>query len=283
MRVASRVLGLALGVVLAVAAGRAAARLWQLDPRPVLVAEALLVALTAVVVAARPLWNPVGQVFFASFAAAALAYLSFATTVTFASGLAPAGVAASALLLVLETSALLLSGSFTFESCDVLCRVRWSRRPPLFDAAYRPKVSLHVPAYNEPPDMLIETIRSLDRLDYPNYEIVVVDNNTRDPAGIGIDPALRFAPLHTHDASGSSTSNRHRAHLHAGAVLRRVGVRFTRSCLGGYCAAGERRRLRLYVDGAAYRGDPTTLPLASPQYAAEIPGDLYTGPSPDAS
>jgi len=182
VRVASRVLGLALGVVLAVAAGQAAARLWQLDPRPVLVAEALLVALTAVVVAARPLWNPVGQVFFASFAAAALAYLSFATTVTFASGLAPAGVAASALLLVLETSALLLSGSFAFESCDVLCRVRWSRRPPLFDAAYRPKVSLHVPAYNEPPDMLIETIRSLDRLDYPNYEIVVIDNNTRDPA-----------------------------------------------------------------------------------------------------
>ena len=182
VRVASRVLGLAFGVVLAVAAGRAAARLWQLDPRPVLVAEALLVALTAVVVAARPLWNPVGQVFFASFAAAALAYLSFATTVTFASGLAPAGVAASTLLLVLETSALLLSGSFAFESCDVLCRVRWSRPPPLFDAAYRPKVSLHVPAYNEPPDMLIETIRSLDRLDYPNYEIVVVDNNTRDPA-----------------------------------------------------------------------------------------------------
>jgi hypothetical protein len=60
------------------------------------------------------------------------------------------------------------------------------------------------------------------------------------------------------------------------------GVRFTRSCLGGYCAAGE-RRLRLYVDGAAYRGDPTTLPLASHQYAAEIPGDPYTDPSPDAN
>jgi hypothetical protein len=53
VRVASWVLGPALGVVLAVAAGQAAARLWQLDPRPVLVAEALLVALTAVVVAAR--------------------------------------------------------------------------------------------------------------------------------------------------------------------------------------------------------------------------------------
>jgi cellulose synthase/poly-beta-1,6-N-acetylglucosamine synthase-like glycosyltransferase len=182
VRVASRVLGLTLGVALAAAAGQAAARLWQLDPRPVLAAEALLVVVTVVVVAARPLWNPVGQVFFASFAAAALAYLAFAATVTFAGGLSPPGVAASALLLALETGALLLSGSFAFESCDVLCRVRWSRPPPLFDPAYRPKVSLHVPAYNEPPDMLIETIRSLDRLDYPNYEIVVVDNNTRDPA-----------------------------------------------------------------------------------------------------
>jgi hypothetical protein len=59
--VASRVLGLALGTVLAVGAGEAAARLWHLDARPVLAAEALLVALTAVVVAARPLRNPVGQ------------------------------------------------------------------------------------------------------------------------------------------------------------------------------------------------------------------------------
>jgi Glycosyltransferase like family 2 len=181
VRVASKLLGLALGVVLAVAAGQAAERLWQLEPRPVLAAEALLVALTAVVVAARPLWNPVGQVFFAGFTAAALAYLAFAATVTFAGGLPPAGVAASAVLLALEAAALTLSGSFAFESCDVLCRVRWSRPPPLFDPAHLPKVSLHVPAYNEPPDMLIETIRSLDRLDYPNYEIVVVDNNTRDP------------------------------------------------------------------------------------------------------
>jgi len=182
LRVANRFLGLAVGVVLAVGAGEAAARLWRLDPMPVLAAEALLVVVAALVVAARPLWNPVGQVFLASFAAAALAYLAFAADVTFAGGLSPAGVAASALLLVLEASALLLSGSFAFESCDVLCRVRWARPQPRFDPDYRPKVSLHVPAYNEPPDMLIETIRSLDRLDYPNYEIVVLDHNTRDPA-----------------------------------------------------------------------------------------------------
>ncbi|HKO83570.1 MAG TPA: hypothetical protein VJ140_03210, partial [Actinomycetota bacterium] len=122
VRVANRALGLAAGIVLAGGAGEAATRLWRLEPRPVLAAEALLVVVAALVVATRPLWNPVGQVFLASFAAAGLAYLAFAADVTFAGGLAPAGVAASALLLVLEASALILSGSFAFESCDVLCR-----------------------------------------------------------------------------------------------------------------------------------------------------------------
>jgi exo-beta-1,3-glucanase (GH17 family)/cellulose synthase/poly-beta-1,6-N-acetylglucosamine synthase-like glycosyltransferase len=45
-----------------------------------------------------------------------------------------------------------------------------------------PKVAVHVPAYNEPPDMLIETLDALARLDYPDYEVIVVDNNTRDEA-----------------------------------------------------------------------------------------------------
>ena len=45
-----------------------------------------------------------------------------------------------------------------------------------------PMVSIHVPAYNEPPAMLIETLDALARLDYPRYEVVVIDNNTRDPA-----------------------------------------------------------------------------------------------------
>ncbi len=44
------------------------------------------------------------------------------------------------------------------------------------------KVSVHVPAYNEPPDMLIDTLDALARLDYPNFEVIVIDNNTRDEA-----------------------------------------------------------------------------------------------------
>jgi len=45
-----------------------------------------------------------------------------------------------------------------------------------------PKVSIHVPAYNEPPDMLIETLNALARLDYPDFEVLVIDNNTPDEA-----------------------------------------------------------------------------------------------------
>jgi len=41
-------------------------------------------------------------------------------------------------------------------------------------------VSLHVPAHNEPPDMVIDTLRSLLRLDYPRYEVILIDDNTDD-------------------------------------------------------------------------------------------------------
>jgi exo-beta-1,3-glucanase (GH17 family)/cellulose synthase/poly-beta-1,6-N-acetylglucosamine synthase-like glycosyltransferase len=45
-----------------------------------------------------------------------------------------------------------------------------------------PKVSIHVPTYNEPPAMVIETLNALARLDYENYEVIVLDNNTQDEA-----------------------------------------------------------------------------------------------------
>ncbi|WP_316206194.1 MULTISPECIES: glycosyltransferase [unclassified Bradyrhizobium] len=47
---------------------------------------------------------------------------------------------------------------------------------------YFPKVSIHVPAYFEPPEMLKQTLDALAQLDYPNYECVIIINNTPDPA-----------------------------------------------------------------------------------------------------
>ena len=49
------------------------------------------------------------------------------------------------------------------------------------EAVTFPKVSIHVPAYFEPPDMLKQTLDAVARLDYPNFECVVIINNTPDP------------------------------------------------------------------------------------------------------
>ncbi|WP_241150648.1 glycosyltransferase, partial [Pseudomonas viridiflava] len=51
----------------------------------------------------------------------------------------------------------------------------------LMQDSYSPKVSLHVPCYNEPSDMVILTLDALQRLDYPDFEVLVIDNNTQDP------------------------------------------------------------------------------------------------------
>jgi cellulose synthase/poly-beta-1,6-N-acetylglucosamine synthase-like glycosyltransferase/exo-beta-1,3-glucanase (GH17 family) len=45
-----------------------------------------------------------------------------------------------------------------------------------------PKVSIHIPAYFEPVEMLKQTLDAVARLDYPNFECVVIINNTPDPA-----------------------------------------------------------------------------------------------------
>jgi len=54
--------------------------------------------------------------------------------------------------------------------------------PQLTGVGRQPRVSIHVPAYNEPADMVIETLDALARLDYPDFEVLVIDNNTRDEA-----------------------------------------------------------------------------------------------------
>jgi len=45
-----------------------------------------------------------------------------------------------------------------------------------------PMVSIHVPAHNEPPEMLIQTLDALAQLNYPRFEVLLIDNNTKDPA-----------------------------------------------------------------------------------------------------
>ena len=72
---------------------------------------------------------------------------------------------------------------------DELAMIAFGRKPlrlidapPLAPETAAPKVSIHIPAHREPPDMLKQTLDAVARLDYPNFECVVVINNTPDPA-----------------------------------------------------------------------------------------------------
>ena len=60
-----------------------------------------------------------------------------------------------------------------------LPRFRPERQPKLDEDAF---VSIHVPAHNEPPELLKETLAALNQLKWRNYEVLVIDNNTSDAA-----------------------------------------------------------------------------------------------------
>ncbi len=72
-----------------------------------------------------------------------------------------------------------------FELAESLWLPQWRRRfEPLAPApdAHLPKVSIHLAICNEPPAMVRATLDSLAALDYPDYEVLVIDNNTEDGA-----------------------------------------------------------------------------------------------------
>ncbi|MGH2718829.1 MAG: glycosyltransferase, partial [Actinomycetota bacterium] len=178
----SRIVGFICLLIVIVGSGQVTAAIWKPPTTYILQAEVLLAVVGVIVIALRPVWNPAGHIFFACFIGAALAFLVFVTSLTFTSHLGLFGLVASLVLLLLEILALTISTYFTFESLDSTIRTKTTRPPVPFDQSYQPRVSLQVAAYNEPPDMLIETIKSLDLVDYRNLEIVVIDNNTQDEA-----------------------------------------------------------------------------------------------------
>ncbi len=114
------------------------------------------------------------------------AYLAFMLQWTVSSGLPAASEAGGLVLWVLELWASLLAAAYLWELCDTLGSEWWRRRVPRGSTVHAPDqlpfVSLHVPAHNEPPDMVIDTVTALLALDYPRYEIVVIDDNTDDEA-----------------------------------------------------------------------------------------------------
>jgi cellulose synthase/poly-beta-1,6-N-acetylglucosamine synthase-like glycosyltransferase len=126
-------------------------------------------------------WNALGQACMVSTTSLSASFLVYVVDITFRAHLGPLSLFFSSVLLVLQAFALILLCAGSFEILDVLCRMQLRRvADPKPTTDFFPRVSLHVPAYNEPPDMVIETLDALARLDYPNYEVIVIDDNTAD-------------------------------------------------------------------------------------------------------
>lgn len=54
--------------------------------------------------------------------------------------------------------------------------------PKQKEMSTEPFVSVLIPTYNEPPAILMQTLEKLSLLAYRNYEVLVMDNNTKDQA-----------------------------------------------------------------------------------------------------
>ncbi|MGO9584252.1 MAG: glycosyltransferase [Acidimicrobiales bacterium] len=161
------------------------AELWGLPVSGLETAAYLLVVFSLGVIILRSDCGVLGQVFHASYLAAGFTFLGFAGYVAAAATHSIFEAMTSSFLLLLDLGAFLVWGSNVSYISDVLCRTRHSRPQPVADPGYRPMVSLHIPAYNEPPEILINTIKAAEQLDYPDFEVVVIDNNTSDPAIYG--------------------------------------------------------------------------------------------------
>ena len=121
-------------------------------------------------------WNARAHLSWASTTYVFVVYLAFMAWWTFASHLGITGDVGGMLLWLLELLAAVLGCAYLWELCDTLGRASWVRRvgtqelAEMPDGPY-PSVCLQVPCYNEPPDMVIQTLESLRSLDYPSYEI----------------------------------------------------------------------------------------------------------------
>ncbi len=143
----------------------------------------LLGTAVVVVISATEHWNAAGHASFSSTLSLSGLFLVYIIYVTATSHLGPVSLIFSLILFVLQAFALLLLAASTYEILDVICRLRWHRVVRTVPSSdYLPRVSLHVPAYNEPPEMVKETLDALAKLDYPNYEVIVIDDNTTDPS-----------------------------------------------------------------------------------------------------
>ena len=124
---------------------------------------------------------------------------------------------------------------------------------------------------------------------HAHLDVLVSRKPVRVPAGIGIviaDPGVQWgrlsriyggisecarpciSPLHTHDDSGILHTESQLHHPNRlGQFFTEWQVRLSRSCIGGYC-----RRMRVFVNGKRYLGDPRAITLTDRKEIAIVAG-----------
>src|SRR5271157_4027031 len=173
------------GTVVVAAAAAGVLRLLRASEHNLVTAVAALVFASLVWLPVTRRWSARAHVCWASSIFLFVVYLTYAFEWTLDSHLGPFSTVGGLLLWLLEVFAALLSCAYLWEICDALGTEHWRRRitpttPLSVPYSELPMISLHVPAHNEPPDMVIDTLRALLRSDYPRYEVILIDDNTDD-------------------------------------------------------------------------------------------------------
>jgi len=146
--------------------------------------EFLLVGVAAVAgaVLSRYSWRLYGILTFVSLLFVVLGYITYTVTETLPL-VPPADRALSYALFAAEVSSLCMVLLYSFYTIDVAARKHWRRSTveAMFSPYYLPKVAIHVPTFNEPFELVQETLEKLRALDYPADRLVVMvaDDSTR--------------------------------------------------------------------------------------------------------
>lgn len=130
---------------------------------------------------ARYRWRLAGLTSYVALVSLIVGYLAYSLTVSIPA-VPPEARWLSYILLAAEAGGLSLIVVFSFYSLDAATRRRWSRVPEAsaFDGEHFPHVAFEVPVFNEPFEMVRQTVLHLLAQDYPRdrFTVVVADDST---------------------------------------------------------------------------------------------------------
>lgn len=158
------------------------------DPSwPIKAAAACLLALLPMFWFARHFirFKVTGLLFFLTMMQLSASVLIWSATLPYDFYLKPLDWLMLTLLLPAQIAIILVLLINGFEFTEVIWNKRWLRHAGLLKPEPGDRqafVSIHLACYNEPPEMVILTLDSLAALDYENFEVLVIDNNTKDEA-----------------------------------------------------------------------------------------------------